>query len=201
MGRTAKSEHQHFVEGTPATIVKPATESHVVGGRPHFPRDLDKSLKRIFKHLCKLLAERRALTTGDVELIRLYCFQYDRHRRNVAELRTEGEITTYFRLDSNGKSVPQVTTNLRLKICTEAEKQMVSVLAALGLTPTARDRARPTAPEKPPADELIPGSVAWCEREEAAERASIQVVPFVDPNLMTANDERENDDPEPEIEN
>lgn len=165
MGRPAKSAHEHFVNGTPVTTAKPATESHVTGGRPKFPRDLDPSLKRIFKQMCKLLAERRALSRGDVELIRLYCFCFDRHRRNVAELRTEGEIVTYYRLDSNGKSVPQVTTNLRLKVCTEAEKQMVSILAALGMTPTSKDRARPTAPDAPKEDELIPGTMDWYDAQ------------------------------------
>lgn len=191
MGQRAKSDHQHFVEGTPPAA-KPSTESHVVGGRPKFPRDLDPSLKRIFKNLCKLLAERRALTKGDVELIRLYCFQYDRHRPNVAELRTEGEITTYFRLDSNGKSVPQVTTNLRLKICTEAEKQMVSVLVALGLTPTAKDRARPTAPEKPA---VAPPPDPMVEFLNRAPRGPL-LIP-VNPNDMKAED---NDDEQPQEE-
>jgi P27 family predicted phage terminase small subunit len=188
MGRPAKSEHEHFVHGTPSTA-KPATESHVVGGRPKFPRDLDPSLKRIFKQMCALLAERRALTRGDVELIRIYCFQYDRHRRNVGELRTEGEIITYFRLDANGRSVPQVTTNLRLKICTEAEKQMVSVLSALGLTPTAKDRARPTAPEIPPKEDLIPGSMGWLMAEAEREAKELKPIPFIKPSDMVADDE------------
>jgi P27 family predicted phage terminase small subunit len=193
VGRPAKSAHQHFVEGTPSTA-KPATESHVVAGRPRFPADLDPSLKRIFKNLCKLLSERRALTHGDVELIRIFCFQKDRHCRNVAELRKEGEIVTYFRLDANGRSVPQVTTNLRLKICTEAEKQMVSVLSALGLTPTAKDRARPTAPEAPSKDELIPGSMGWLMAEQSREAKEIKPIPFIRPEDMIP------DDPEPEPE-
>src|ERR1700681_1490098 len=116
-GRPEKSAAEHWLNGTVSTA-KTAQVSHLIGGRPKFPRDLDPKLKRIFKQLCKLLAERRALTKGDVELIRIYCFQYDRHRRNAAILRDEGELVTYFRLNNHGESVPQVKVNLRLKIVT-----------------------------------------------------------------------------------
>lgn len=102
------------------------------------------------------------LTAGDAELIRLYCFQYDRHVRNAALLRTEGEIVTYFRLDSNGQSVPQVRTNLRLKIVADTERQMAAILNQLGLTPTAKDRAKPTSGT--PEDEIIPGSLGDYQR-------------------------------------
>lgn len=194
MGRPAKTAQELWVTGGKSAS-KAATDSHVPSGRPKFPRDLDPSLKRIFKQMCSLLAERRALSRGDVELIRIYCFAYDRHRRNVVLLRSEGEITTYFRLDSNGKSVPQVTTNLRLKICVEAEKQMTAVLTALGMTPTAKDRARPTAPEAPPADEVIPGSMGELYAIEAARAKQMQAIPFVNPADMTASDEPEEGEP------
>src|SRR5262249_42344110 len=82
---------------------------------PRFPKDLDKSLKPIFKRLCSLLLERRTLTAGDAELIRLYCFQWERHSKNAALLCEEGELCTYVRLDSNGHPHDQVKVNLRLK--------------------------------------------------------------------------------------
>jgi P27 family predicted phage terminase small subunit len=132
--------------------------SHVPAGRPRIPKDVGPGLRSVFKKLCAILQERRVLTAGDAELIRLYVFQYDRHVRNAALLREEGELVTYFRLDSNGQSVPQVRTNLRLKIVTDTERQMAAILNQLGLTPTAKDRAKPTSGT--PADEIIPGSLA-----------------------------------------
>lgn len=156
MGRPAKSEHEHFLTGTKSTAKQHATESHVPSGRPRIPSDLDKGLRRVFKDLCRLLSERRALSKGDVELIRLYCFVYERHKRQVAALKDEGEIVTYFRLDSHGQSVPQVRENLRLKIVSGCEKQMVTILSQLGLTPTSKDRARPVTKSPSEAENEYP---------------------------------------------
>jgi P27 family predicted phage terminase small subunit len=159
MGRPIKTSQEHWLAGS-LPQSKAAVHSHIAAGRPKFPTDLgnDPKLKRVFKELCSLLEERRALSKGDRDLIRLYCFVYDRHRRNVALLRTEGELTTYVRLDSHGQPHDQVKENIRLKICVAAEKQMASILSQLGLTPTAKDRARPTGGRS--AEELPPNSAA-----------------------------------------
>jgi len=169
MGRPAKSEHEHFVHSTKSQA-KPATQSHVIGGRPRIPKDLDKGLRRVFKDLCRLLSERRALSRGDVELIRLYCFVYDRHRKEVAALREEGCVMTYFRLNSNGESVPQVKENIRLKICAGAEKQMAAILSQLGMTPTAKDRARPVGEAK--TEKYAEGTVGWMQEHGELDQAS-----------------------------
>jgi P27 family predicted phage terminase small subunit len=187
MARPRKSEHEHFVAGTKSQA-KPATESHVPGGRPRIPKDLDKGLRRVFKDLCRLLSERRALSKGDVELIRLYCFVYDRHRTEVATLRNEGCVMTYYRLDSNGESVPQVKENIRLKICAAAEKQMAAILSQLGMTPTAKDRARPVKPAIDE-EEIIPGSMADYMRQGAFEK----VVP-IDAAQLAQQEAKENVD-------
>jgi P27 family predicted phage terminase small subunit len=136
-----------------------ADTSHVPAGRPRFPKDLDASLRPVFKRLCSLLQERRALTSADGELIRLYCFQYDRHTRQVALLRAEGEICTYTRLDSNGQPHPVVKENVRMKVVTKCECQMATILNQLGLTPTAKDRAKQTNNNRGSLH-VIPGSIA-----------------------------------------
>jgi P27 family predicted phage terminase small subunit len=148
---------EHELAGTKAHY-DTAAIGRLVAGRPRFPKDLGKELRPVFKRLCALLADRRQLTPGDVELIRLYCFQHDRHSRNAALLRQEGELCTYFRLDSNGQSVPQVKTNLRLKVVTDAERQMAAILSQLGLTPVAGSKVKQTKPNAE--TEVIPGSVA-----------------------------------------
>jgi P27 family predicted phage terminase small subunit len=134
-----------------------ADVSQVPAGRPRFPKDLDKSLKPIFKRLCALLAERRVLTSADSELIRLYVFQYDRHTRNAELLRAEGEVMSYTRLDSHGQAHEQVKPNIRLKIVVEAERQMAAILNQLGMTPTAKDRAKITRNSE---QTVVPGSMA-----------------------------------------
>jgi P27 family predicted phage terminase small subunit len=153
-----KSLAEHELAGT-----KPhydvGTTNRLAAGRPRFPKDLGTALRPVFKRLCALLADRRALTTADGELIRLYCFQYERHEKNAALLRQEGEICTYYRLDSNGQSVPQVKTNLRLKVVTDAERQMTAILDRLGLTPIAGSKVKPTN-ERRGELHVIPGSAA-----------------------------------------
>ena len=176
MPQPRKSEAAHELHGsTPHD--RAADKSHVAAGRPKFPRDLDAALRQVFKRLVKLLQERRVLTAGDAELIRLYVFLYDRHTRNATLLRKEGELTTYIVLDSNGVAHPQVKTNKRLKICTDAERQMASILNQLGMTPTAKDRAKPTGEVSNPA--AIPGTVAWMVLNGGAEKAAepVQVSP------------------------
>jgi P27 family predicted phage terminase small subunit len=175
MGRPEKSEHEHFVAGTKSTAKSHTTESHVPAGRPRIPSDLGKGLRRIFKDLCRLLSERRALSKGDVELVRLYCFVYDRHKRNVALLQDEGEVVTYYRLNSNGESVPQVRENIRLKLVSGCEKQMASILSQLGMTPTSKDRARPVTGSKQK-EEYAEGTIGWLQEHGELDRPNNVVV-------------------------
>jgi P27 family predicted phage terminase small subunit len=180
----------HELHGTQPQ--RAADVSHVTSGRPKFPRDLDSSLRPIFKRLCSLLAERRVLTAGDAELIRLYVFQYDRHTRNVALLRTEGEIYTYIRLDSHGQPHEMVKPNYRLRVVTDAERQMAAILNQLGLTPTAKDRAKPT---KGSEQKVVPGSIAdtmpFLLKPGLPEPEFVR--PFIDPADMV--DPEENSEP------
>lgn len=152
-----KPTELHALQGT-RPHDRAADLSSMPAGRPRIPRDVGPGLRKIFKHMCKTLAERRVLTSGDEQLIRLYVFLYDRHERNANLLRDEGDLVTYTRLDSHGQQVPVVRTNLRLKVVADTERQMTAVLNQLGLTPTAKDRAKVVGGARK--DELVPGSLA-----------------------------------------
>ncbi len=151
-----KSQELHDLHSTTPNG-RAADVSHVPSGRPRIPRDIGPGLRRVFKHLCSLLQERRTLTRADAELIRVYCFVLERHEKNVAMLREEGEVCQYTRLDNNGQAHLQYKTNLRLKIVVDAERQMGGILNQLGLTPTAKDRAKPTSSSE---EKIVPGSMA-----------------------------------------
>jgi P27 family predicted phage terminase small subunit len=154
-----KSEDLHKLHSTKPHD-RAADISHVATGRPRIPADVNAlGLRAPFKKLCRLLSDRRVLTDGDVELIRLFIILQDRHSRNIALLRDEGELCTYMRLDSHGTAHPQVKTNLRLKVVTDAERQMAAILSQLGLTPTAKDRAKPAKDSRGELH-VIPGSAA-----------------------------------------
>ena len=187
--RRAKLAEEHFLQGT-VSQSKATVNSHIPAGRPKFPRGFPKSLRPLYKRMCGLLQERRALTAADEHALRLYCYVYERHQQNVDLLREEGTLVTYYRLDSHGQSVPQVKTNLRLKVVSDCERQMVSILTALGMTPTAKDRARPTQPSVPADDEIIPGTMAYYAQQEKLGKTAAPFI-VIPPADMEADNEGE----------
>src|SRR5438309_5809202 len=75
----------------------------VAPGRPKFPAEIraksGSEAKRSFKRLVRMLLERRALTPGDQELLRLYAHLFARHQRALEKLAAEGEVVEYTRLN------------------------------------------------------------------------------------------------------
>lgn len=143
MGRPTKAIELHALQGTRAEI-QLTGDSCVPAGRPKMHGDLTPAARSVFKRLCKLLQERRALTAGDSELLRLYSIAFDRHRRAMEHVQLEGEITTYISLDKDGVQVPRVKTNLWLKVAQDSERFMHQTLKDLGLTSLNRDKVKPT---------------------------------------------------------
>jgi P27 family predicted phage terminase small subunit len=182
MPANRKDKALHDLHGTLPNGRAADVLAHVPSGRPKIPRDIGPGLRKTFKHLCSLLQERRTLTRADSELIRLYCIIYERHEKNVAKLREEGELTEYTRLDSHGKPHQQVKLNLRLKVCEASEKQMASLLNQLGLTPTASSRAKPTSTGQ---EEIVKGSIADLMPHLLTGKPS-PVVEFVPPSFDLA---------------
>lgn len=179
-----KSEALHELNGTKPHD-RTVDVSHVPAGKPKFPKDLDKSLRPVFKRLCKLLQERRVLTAGDADLLRLYCFAYERHERNVQLLREEGEVVTVTWLDKNGVERSSVKANPRLKVVENAEKQMAAILGQLGLTQLTKDRAKRTREDVGP--RIVPGSIAHLY-PELLEGKSSPSLEFKPPQPISANE-------------
>lgn len=146
----------HPPSGDKASAVEP--------GRPRFPVGISHEARRLFKALCGLLEKRGHLTTGDGELIRLYVILHDRQARAQAALEKEGEICEYVRLDSSGVAHPQVKPNIALAIAERAEKQMVTILVQLGLTPRSRDGVKSVG-QKAQAGPPQPGTALYLLKE------------------------------------
>lgn len=146
--RPRKSLDEHRLQNTKPQYVEPSAA--LIPTRPRYPRDLSPAAKRVFKSISRLLERRRSLTEADGELIRLLALTYVRHERAIAKVAQEGEITTYFRLDNRGESVPSERPNLWLKVAQEAEKQMIAIYDRLGLTPMNRAKVKPTEQPKAP---------------------------------------------------
>jgi P27 family predicted phage terminase small subunit len=149
MPRERKTLDEHALQSTRPQYVLPDTD--VVASRPKIPGEFKKKpeLRSLFKKYCQALEKRRTLTSGDAELLRLVVLCRDRHARAIHHLQTEGEIVTYQRLDSCGQAVDVVKQNLWLKIAADSEKQIVSILDRLGLTPANRAKVRQATAPKP----------------------------------------------------
>lgn len=144
-GHNKKPDDLHWLQGTKATPPPAAKEgTPIPPGRPRYPKGISPEAKRVFKRLCSLLEERKHLSHGDGELLRVYALLYTRHEKAMAKLAAEGEICTYVRLDSNGQPHDQVKPNLWLKVAETCERNMVACLDRLGLTPGTRGRVKPT---------------------------------------------------------
>jgi P27 family predicted phage terminase small subunit len=141
---------EHKLKGTRPTRAADHG-ADIPGGRPAYPKGISPQAKRVFKRLVRLLEQRRALTHGDGELLRLYSLLYTRHETALAKLTEEGEIKTYFRLNSNGESVPQEKPNLWLKVAETCERNMVACLDRMGLTPNARAKVKQVGDKPKPA--------------------------------------------------
>jgi P27 family predicted phage terminase small subunit len=122
-------------KGRLAGVLKVAPASVFEPGRPKYPRDISATGKRIFKRLCKRLEERRTLTSGDEEILKLYVFYSDQHAEALAHLQSEGTVI-------QTEKGPLVSPYLA--IAERMAAKMISILDRLGLTPASRDRVKTT---------------------------------------------------------
>jgi len=154
MATPRKSDFMHALSGTKSQATTP--DVIVAPGRPKFPKDISKELRPLFKRVCSLLEQRRALTAGDGELILLFVVTYDRWQRALAKVQEEGEVRLYTRLNNHGEEVQAERTNLWLPIAERAEKQLTGLCDRLGLTPLNRSKVKPTGEQEKPKPEPTP---------------------------------------------
>jgi len=146
-GPKGKGEAYHDLTGTPNWAGP--DQSPVPAGRTKRPKGVSKDALKIFRMLCKMLAQRRALTAGDGEILGLYCTLYDRHERAKAALATEGEVIKTTRTAKNGDTYEVQARNPWLDVAKDCEGRRVAILDRLGLTPRAKDSVKPGAAAPP----------------------------------------------------
>jgi len=172
MPMPAKSQELHALQGTKpqAKDLPEHGVSSIPAGKPPVPKSLSAAARDLYRKLCKQLADRRVLTRGDCELLRIYATAWDRQRQADQALQREGLVVSCTRLDSNGQPHEVQKQNINLAIAERAEKQMVGILDRLGLTPIHREKVRPTQrPKLAPVCEYPEGSIGyrlWKERQE-----------------------------------
>ena len=144
------SPEEHKLKGTrPTRAADHGTD--IPAGRPKFPKGLTPEAKGIFKLLCKQLAERRALTAGDMQILHLYAEQWLRWANARAKVVELGEVVTDTRLDSNGTAHEVLRKNPWLTVVETCETKMHAILRDLGLTPNARAKVKQVGDKPKPA--------------------------------------------------
>ncbi len=159
--RERKSLTEHKLCGTKPQYVLPASD--VTAGRPKYPKGISGEAKQTFKRLVKMLSERRALTPGDSEVLRLYSHLFDRHARALKKLAEQGEVVKYDAVTAGGTVVTCEKLNFYLKIATDCAGRMAALLRDLGLTPGTRGKIKQTESPKPADD----AGAALLSREES----------------------------------
>jgi P27 family predicted phage terminase small subunit len=157
--RPAKTEQQHDLEGTVSQVGRSKTTqaaSRYAGGRPDIPQHLGKLARKEFRRVCYELEHRKTLTSGDRLTIAVLAECYERWVQAKAELGNAYTITVTI-TDKNGHTITTVKANPLLKVVEVCEARILSLQSALGLTPLARDKVRPT--QLNPGEEIIPGSI------------------------------------------
>jgi P27 family predicted phage terminase small subunit len=185
-----KSLIEHELTGTkPHYDVGPVT-SHISAGRPKPPSFLSKAARRKFKQLARLLENRRVATTGDAELLTLYVVSWTRWLDAIEHLKNEGTFVHVQKLTKKGEAIQVEIKNPYLEIATKAERQMSSMLVALGLTVVARDKAK----QAKPAEEEVSGPATY---EEWEKRQGFSIIkPVQQPaaaDMESGTEEKEDD--------
>jgi hypothetical protein len=80
LGRPAKTINERQLQGT-VPQGKSHVESYLSPSRPRFPKDVPPAARKVYKELWSVLEDRRALTRGDFQLLRLFAFLWYRHQQ------------------------------------------------------------------------------------------------------------------------
>ena len=152
-----KSNHLHALHGSKPHDRKSDAPSLFHGGRPKFPAHLSKAARTEMKRVIRILEERGTATEGDFALLALYGEVFARWIAAKAQMGADLMVTTTL-LDSNGVARTVTRVNPLLKIVQASETKIHALVKELGLTPTMRDKVKPTAGGNAK-DEVIPGSM------------------------------------------
>ena len=189
MAQPRKDIFDHQLQGTKPRY-NPGAESHVAGSLPKPPKFLSKDSRKKFKSMTRQLSERRAVTSGDGDLIAIYCSTHERWLQALEAIRTQGVVVEYERLGADGNAHKVEKPNLSLKIAEVSERSMVSILTRLGLTPKDREAVKPTSAVKPKNEPPPPESCAGAglELERLRAQQAVEETDAVE-QLPTQEDE------------
>jgi P27 family predicted phage terminase small subunit len=139
MGRPAKSQDLHKLQGT-TPYTPPNSGSEVAGGRAKIPAHLDRAERAEFKRYHAQLSERRVCTPGDAHVLALAAVVTCRWIGEKKDLKENGRWVDITVLNSNDQPIQKQIPNPARKDSVESERQLLSLLKSVGLTPDTKDR-------------------------------------------------------------
>jgi P27 family predicted phage terminase small subunit len=167
VGRTAESEEYHRVVGTRATRAKDEVSPHV-SGRPTRPSYFTEVGRKEWNRIIKILTERGTLTKGDGPVIELYVLTYCDWRAFNDDVEAQGRVVDSVWTDDKGTHSSRAPNPI-LKNVAQTANALRALLIQLGVTPTARERAKQTRLN--PKKELVHGSLAWLKEQKRLEES------------------------------
>lgn len=125
MARPVKDILQHKLEGTNQRAIG---ASYIAGSLPRPPKDLNKDERRRFKAHARMLADRRAVTSGDASLIAILVRTETRCILAQEKITTEGMVVMRDAVTGKGDVYHIEKHSLYLKILENGERVCISIL-------------------------------------------------------------------------
>jgi P27 family predicted phage terminase small subunit len=175
MGRSAKTASEHNLNGTP---VKVSGVSTVAPGRPRFPSHLCPAARTEYKRACRILQLRGTLTEGDYAMLSVYAEVFARWLEAKKELRDAGLFVGVIVTDNHGVAHKNRRKNPAYEIAVASERQLLSLIRTLGLSPIDKDKPKPAKAPEPvdPMESFLdsaPGPVIVMPKKHGEEPESL----------------------------
>jgi P27 family predicted phage terminase small subunit len=151
MGRPAKSEEQHELQGTKPHPKTAKTHADVAQARPKMPSHLTPAAKTAWRQIVKLLEERGTLSNADGMVLSVWAETQARWLAAKQAVQDHGILIEVTVLDSNGAPVTTRKPNPALRTVEQCEKSLRALAREFGCTPQSRNKVLQTVrqEEKP----------------------------------------------------
>jgi P27 family predicted phage terminase small subunit len=127
--------------------------------RPRMPKHLSANAVVVWRQTVKLMRERGTLSADTAPTLAIYCEITARWICAKDDLLKRGLQIEQTRHDKQGNEYQVLVENPSLAIAQDAERQLLALQKALGITPDMRTRVLPTPESK--ASAAKPGTVAF----------------------------------------
>jgi P27 family predicted phage terminase small subunit len=162
VARPAESPEYHQLVGTRATRANVEPSPHL-SGRPTRPSHLSEIGRKEWNRIVKILTERGTCTRGDGPIIELYVSTYCDWRAFNEEVEAQGRVVDSKWQDEDGWHTSRIPNPI-LKNVAQTANQLRALQIQLGVTPTARERAKQT--RRDPKKEFPVGSAGWLKQQQ-----------------------------------